>query len=484
MAHTRATTRRAIASLLIGVLVVSCAQAVSTPTAPLTPTGPLETSLPTIAPTVIPTPTAQPTATPTPTPVVVIPSPGPDGTIYLNLAATRDATRPGDATSAAGSVNALAVDLYSRLPAGKNLVVSPTSIVMALAMTRPGARGETAAQIDAVTRNVATDANAGWINALDQALSSRTQSFTGADGKAQKVVLRLANSSFAQLGYPFEQAYLVALAERYGSGIRLVDFKAHPGAARQIINGWVKGRTGGRIPHLLAPADVTTATRLVLANALYLEAPWAIPFQPSATKAAKFRRADGSTVTVPTMHDGRILEGLAYAAGTGWRAAELPYVGRQLAMTIIVPDQLSSFETTMTSESLATIVAALKDQPGEIWLPKFSIDTKTQLAAILEAMGMPLAFDPTTADFTGIADPTATGEPPLYIAKVIHQANIDVDEKGTVAAAATAVVMGVGSGPAPKWVRFHVDRPFIFLIRDVPTGAILFIGRVGDPSVH
>ncbi len=165
-------------------------------------------------------------------------------------------------------------------------------------MTRPGARGETATQIDAVTHDVATDANAAWINALDKALSSRTAGFKDAQGKTQQVVLRLANSSFAQAGYPFEQAYLEALAERYGSGLRLVDFKAHPQAARNVINGWVKARTEGRIPHLLAPADVKSDTRLVLANALYLEAPWAVPFDASMTVPGMFHRADGSVVTV------------------------------------------------------------------------------------------------------------------------------------------------------------------------------------------
>lgn len=488
MAQTRAMTQRVFASLLIGLLAGGCAgaPATSAPTSVPSPTGTLGAILPTIEPTGLPssTPTASPSATPTPTPVVVIPSPGPDGTIYLKVAAARNATKPADAKSAAGALNAFAVDLYRRLPAGKNLVVSPTSIVMALAMTRPGARGETATQIDTVTHDVATDANAAWINALDKVLSKRTGAFKNAMGKTQKVLLRLANASFAQVDYPFEQAYLVALAERYGSGLRLVDFKARPQAARDVINAWVKARTEGRIPHLLAPADVTPTSRLVLVNALYLKAPWAVPFDARMTEPGTFHRADGSIVTVPTMWDARLFDGLAYAAGTNWRAAELPYAGGQLAMTIIVPDRLSTFETTMTANSLARIVASLKVQPVVIGLPKFSIDRRTKLAPILTAMGMPLAFDPVAADFTGIANPAVTGGWPLFIKQVTHQANIDVDENGTVASAATAVEMGIGSGPPPKHVEFHVDRPFLFLIRDVPTGAVLFMGRVGDPSVH
>lgn len=487
MAKTRLTTQRVFASLLIGLLVGGCsgAPATSVPTALPSPSSTLGAILPTIEPTrSAPTATASPSASPTPLPVVVIPSPGPDGTIYLTAAAARNATRPADATSAAAAVNAFAVDLYRRLPAGKNLVVSPTSIDLALAMTRPGARGQTATQIDAVTHDVASDANAAWMNALDKALSKRTATVKDSEGTTRKVVLRLANSSFAQVDYPFEPAYLLSLAERFGSGLRLVDFLARPQAARNVINAWVKARTDDRIPHLLAPSDVTWKSRLILVNALYLKAPWAVPFDVRMTEPGTFHRADGSTVTVPTMWDARLYDGLAYAAGSSWRAVELPYAGGQLAMTIIVPDRLSTFERTMTATSLARIVTALKVQPAVIGLPKFSIDTKTKLVPILKAMGMPLAFDSSAADFTGIADPRATGEPPLFIAKVIHQANIDVNEAGTVASAATAVDMGIGSGPPPKYVEFHVDRPFLFLIRDVPTGAILFIGRVGDPSVH
>lgn len=485
MAQTRAMTQRVFASLLIGLLVGGCAgaPAASSLTSAPTSSALFESILP-VGPTESPAPSVSPTPSPTASPLVVIPSPGPDGTIYLKVGAARNATTPADATSAAGAVNAFAVDLYRRLPAGKNLVVSPTSIVMALAMTRPGARGETATQIDAVTHQLATDANAAWMNALDAALSSRTHSFTDANGKAEKVVLRLANSSFAQLDYPFEHAYLVALAQRYGSGIRLVDFQNRPQAARNVINAWVKARTEGRIAHLLAPTDVTNDMRLVLVNALYLKAPWATPFDVRMTVPGEFHRANGSIVTVPTMWAARMYDGLAYAAGPNWRAAELPYAGGQLAMTIIEPDRLSTFEKTMTATSLARIVAALKVQPAVIGLPTFSMNTRTDVAKMLEAMGMPLAFKPLAADFTGIASPTITREPPLYIKKVIHQANIDVNERGTVASAASAVEMAIGSGPPPKHVEFHVDRPFLFLIRDVPTGAILFIGRVGDPSVH
>ena len=297
-------------------------------------------------------------------------------------------------------------------------------------------------------------------------------------------MLRLANSSFAQVDYPFEPAYLLSLAERFGSGLRLVDFLARPQAARNVINAWVKARTDDRIPHLLAPSDVTWKSRLILVNALYLKAPWAVPFDVRMTEPGTFHRADGSTVTVPTMWDARLYDGLAYAAGSSWRAVELPYAGGQLAMTIIVPDRLSTFERTMTATSLARIVTALKVQPAVIGLPKFSIDTKTKLVPILKAMGMPLAFDSSAADFTGIADPRATGEPPLFISEGDPPGEYRRQRGRNGGLGRHGRRHGHRQRTAAEYVEFHVDRPFLFLIRDVPTGAILFIGRVGDPSVH
>ena len=476
---------RLIASLLVVVLASGCAGSVPTASGPGrlpgSTTGPSVTITiePTSSPSFVPLPTPSAAG---PSPSIAIPKPGPDGTAYLKANVARSAAKPAAAKSAAAAVNAFAADLYRRLPAGKNVVFSPASIAIALGMTRPGARGETATQIDAVTRNIASDDHAAWINALDRAVRSRNAGFKDSQGSIKRIVLTIANAAFAQRDYPFEYAYLVALAQRYGSGIRLVDFKADPAAARRAINAWVKARTTDRIKQLLGPADVTTNSRLVLANAIYLKAPWAVPFRPKETSPGIFHRMSGSPVTVPMMH-GEILDGsFVYASGKGWQAAERAYVGAQLAMTIIVPDNLTTFESHLTPALLSRIDASLKVQAGEIWLPKFSIDTKTKLGTILEAMGMPAALDPATADFSGIANPAVTGEP-LYITKVVHQANIDVDEKGTEAAAATAVELGAGGGPE-RWVSFHVDRPFIFLVRDVPTGAILFMGRVADPSIR
>jgi len=386
----------------------------------------------------------------------------------------RASASPRDATAAAAAINAFGIDLFRTVAAdGANAVISPASIALALAMARAGARGATAAEMDAVLHDVATDANAAWLNALDRALASRSGTFKDDSGKDQDVTLRIANSTFGQRGMTFEPAYLDALATRFGAGVRLVDYVTQTEAARKLINGWVDDQTEHRIPELLVPGVITADTRLTLVNAIYLKAAWQTPFPESATKRGAFYLADGSTVDVPIM---ATTTELPYAAGDGWHAVELPYIGGSLALTVIVPDDLATFEAGLTADQLMAIVGDLRDYDVTLGLPKFGIETKAMLADLLAALGMPSAFDPNRADFSGI-----TTEEALFISDVVHQANIDVDEKGTTAAAATAVVM---RGTAiPQQVTLRVDRPFLFALRDRPTGAVLFLGRVADPSI-
>jgi serpin B len=397
------------------------------------------------------------------------------GSVGLAMAAVpRAAVDPAEALDAARAINAFGFEFLGTLDDGTtNAVVSPASIVLALAMARAGARGETAAQMDAVLRDVASDEHAGWLNALDLALAARTGTFKDGNGDDMDVVLRIANTTFAQRDYPWHQAYLEALASRFGAGVHLADFLAETEAARLAINAWVDDRTEHRIPELLEPGVLDDLTRMVLVNAIYLKAAWLYPFDEDDTATAPFTRLDGTTLDVPTMHQAEML---AYAEGDGWQAVELPYVGGALAMTIIVPDDLSEFEATLDGESFATIEQGFEQRLVRLWLPKFGIETKAELGDVLKVMGMPLAFDPDRADFSGMTD-----QERLYIDAVIHQANIDVDEKGTTAAAATAVVMRAGSAP-PEPVELRVDRPFLFALRDVPTGAILFLGRVVEPA--
>ena len=399
------------------------------------------------------------------------------GSVGLAMAGTpRTAADPADAVKAGAAIDAFGFELLRAATSGdENAVLSPASIVLALAMTRPGARGETAAQLDDVLRAVASDEHAGWLNALDAALASRSGTFKDEAGKDQQVTLRIANAPFAQKDYAWNPDYLSALASRFGAGVRLVDYATATEAARKAINGWVDEQTEHRIPELLEPGVLDGLTRLVLVNAIYLKAAWQTAFPEASTSLQPFTRLDGTSINVPTM---RLGETLQYASGAGWRAVELPYVGGSLAMTIIVPDDLAAFQAQLDGDTFAAITDLLAPRPVDLSLPKFGIETKTDLATVLAAMGMPNAFDLSLADFSGM-----TAQERLYISAVIHQANIDVDEKGTTAAAATAVVMRAGSAPGEP-VTLRVDRPFLFALRDIQTSAILFLGRVVEPAVR
>jgi serpin B len=401
---------------------------------------------------------------------------GPGSVALARSDAPRAAADPAAANAAGRAVDAFGFDLYRRVAAGDpgaSLVISPTSIAIALAMARAGARGETATQMDAVLRSLGSDEGAAGLNALDQALAARSGSFKGRDNASHDLALRIANAPFAQRDTVFEPAFLDALASRFGAGVRLVDYTSDAEGARREINGWVNDATEKRIPELLTPGILDALTRLVLVNAIYLKAPWETAFSPDATEPSPFTRLDGSTVDVPTMS---LQESFPYAEGPGWRAVELPYVGGSLAMTIIVPDDMAAYEQQLDADSFAALTAALGPHEVDLTLPRFEIETKADLAALLGELGMPLAFDPDRADFSGM-----TAQEQLFIAHVVHQANISVDEKGTEAAAATGVVMEATAVPV-EVIRMHIDRPFLFALRDTPTRAILFLGRVLDPK--
>ena len=437
-----------------------------------------------------------------------------DPTPGYELAAAVLAQPAGNVAAAkaeAQALNGFGLALYLELlhdPAAaigdKGAVVSPASITLALAMARAGANGETATQMDRVLRVNGWDDLSGGLGSLSSLLASTDAGWADGDGRQHQLALRIANMAFSQQGYPIEAAYLDRIGKAFGSGLGLVDYVRDAEAARQAINGWVGRQTLGRIPELLDRGKVTAATRLVLVNAMYLKAEWAHPFDPDQTTGRVFTTLAETTVTVPTM---TLLGGqdIALASGAGWQATELRYAnppdGRTLAMTLILPDDLRLFERSLTGEGLAAIGRAITveqdrisrsteatgtDSCGtypynvQLYLPRFGVGTRAGLNDPLAALGMPIAFDPMEADFSGM-----TTADRLYIAFVIHQANIDVDEKGTEAAAATAVGMDVGgcTGPSPLETRtLRLDHPFMFLLRDVETGAILFMGRVTDPS--
>ena len=375
------------------------------------------------------------------------------------------------ARKAAAALDAFAVDLYRRLAATPgNLVLSPYSVAVALAMTRAGATGETARQMDAVLHTgVAGDLDAGY-NALDQALAKRPGKYTFGDQTLQ-LELATANRLWGQKGFTFEQAFLDRLAAAYGAGMQIVDYRTASEAARKTINDWVAARTKDRIKDLIPQGVLDARTRLVLTNAIYLKAQWLTKFDDAV--AGPFTRLDGSRVDAQLMHEN---ETLRYGTGDGYQLVAIPY-GGGLSMIVIVPDagRFAAVEGGLAGPQLRAAIDAMKPRPVDLTLPKFTFRTEARLKDALSAMGMPIAFSG-DADFSGM-----TKQEPLTIAEVLHQAFIAVDEKGTEAAAATAVVMRATGLPASP-VTLRVDRPFLFAIQDDETGTLTFMGRVADPT--
>ena len=386
----------------------------------------------------------------------------------------RIAAASGDTSAARDAINRFALDLL-RPNVGStkgNLAMSPWSIVTALSMTRVGASGTTADEMNRVLHIVDPTAIDASMNALDQQLRSRNGTFPFGDDQ-QVVELAAANRLFAQQGFRIEQRFLDTVAANYGAGIGLVDYIKAAEAARVLINGWVAEQTRDRIKDLIPDGVLDERTRLVLVNAVYLHADCQSPFDNRATTEGRFHAPNGD-VAAMLMH-GRETRG--WAEGDGWKAVELAYAGNQLAMTVLVPDA-GRFDDIAAhlDDAVNQAGTAIRTTEVDLTLPKFDIAKQLRLKEQLAALGMPTAFDDDRADFTGI-----TTQEPIVIADVIHQANVTVDEKGTVAAAATAVIARATSAPA-KIEQLIVDRPFFFFLRDKPTGAIVFAGQVTDPS--
>ena len=382
------------------------------------------------------------------------------------------------ATASAESVRALTGnnaqflhDLWrAEAPAG-NFFFSPHSISIALAMTYAGSAGATQQEM-ATTLHFAQpepELHAAF-NSLDQALAARGQNARGVDGKPFR--LRVVNSTWAQHDYAFLPSYLDVLAEHYGAAMNLLDFATQPEAARATINGWVNEQTEKRIPELLPEGAIARDTALVLTNAVYFNASWNVPFKPADTKEGAFAKLDGSAVTVPLMHQ---LQETRYAEGSGWRAVSLPYDGDEVSMLAVLPDagQFDAIARSMTASQIETVLDGLSPKNVTITLPKFEIRSTLSLAERLAQMGMPSAF--ADADFSRM-----DGTRQLAITDVIHEAFVKVNEAGTEAAAATAVVVGRVSAPEPA--TFEATRPFLFFLLDDETRAILFAGQVVDPS--
>lgn len=363
--------------------------------------------------------------------------------------------------------------LLSADRASSNLVFSPHSISIALAMTFAGARTTSESQMaDALRFTLPAPRLHAAFNALDQQLATRASA--AGEGGGRPFRLRVANALFGQRGYPWQAPFLDTLAEHYGAGLSALDFAADPEAARVRINGWVADYTEQRIPELIQRGVITAQTTLVLTNAVYFNASWDAPFEPSRTASAAFNRETGGAVMVPTMN---LVREMRYGEDSGWKAVELLYVGKQVSMLLLLPPEgpLATFESELNEVRLRDLVASLNSRAVTLAMPKFRVRSPVGLKAALQRLGMSAPFEAGVADLSGM-----DGTRNLFIQDVVHEGFIAVDEAGTEAAAATAVVVGRTSAPEPA--TFVANRPFLFVIRDNPTGAVLFMGRVVDPS--
>jgi len=370
--------------------------------------------------------------------------------------------------------SAFAFDLYQALrEEDDNLFFSPYSISLALAMTYAGARGETVQQMaDTLHFILSQDRLHPAFNSLDIELSQRGEGAKGKNGEGFR--LNIVNAIWGQEGYKFLSEFLDVLAENYGAGLRPLDFANAPEEPRITINNWVSDQTEGRIEDLIPQGLIDVLTRLVLTNAIYFNAAWQHPFNEDMTEDGPFYLLDGGEVTLPMMKQ---TESFSYAEGDGYQAIELPYDGRELSMVILLPraGQFEAFEDSLDAQRVDAILKDVEPRRVALTMPRFEFEPSFSLKEALAAMGMPVAFSG-GADFSGM-----TGNRDLFIADVIHKAFVSVDEAGTEAAAATAVVMKLTALPGTP-VEVTLDRPFVFLIHDIETGTILFVGRMVAPS--
>ena len=364
--------------------------------------------------------------------------------------------------AAAAGEEQFAVALYRELArAPGNVAVAPSSIATVLGMIVAGAHGTTEQQVlDALHVQLPASQLHGALGGLPQAFADRS-----GDG----VTLAEVDQAWLQQGLSVLGPYSDTLAGSYNAPLASIDF-AQASAAAATINAWFAEHTHGKITKLIDAGDLDASTALVLTDAVYLAAQWKYAFDPKLTKPTPFHPATGPAVNVPTMSYGEA-QLLAYGSGNGWREVVLPYKGNALEMDVIVPDDLASFESTLDAARLASILRDV--HPGNVYLslPRFDARVSSDLIDPLKKLGITDVFSPVNSDLSGI-----DGRPGLFVSAIKHQVVVHVDEQGTVAAGATAGVVSV-SAVSPSTV-LKVDRPFVYVVRDRTTGAILFLGRV------
>jgi len=394
-------------------------------------------------------------------------------TLFMSapIAHPADPTAPNNIESLAGGNTAFALDLYARLKTvDGNLFLSPYSISTCLAMTFAGARGDTAAQM-AQTLHFGTNQNqlAASFNELQEQLNQEQEK--------NGMELDFANGIWAQKDHVFLAAFLDVARQSYGANLRQIDFRTRSETARTEINDWVGHETKGKITDLIQPGVVNPATQLVLVNAIYFKGQWAREFDKQNTANAPFSVTSTQKLPVPLMN---LTADFKYAEVGGLQLLELPYAGDGFAMVVLLPrdvDGLKNLENLLNKQTLDHWLTQARELNVAVLLPKFKLAAQFSLAKPLGEMGMTDAFSP-GADFSGM-----DGERDLFISAVVHKAFVDVNEEGTEAAAATGVVMRMNAVRMPRPTPiFRADHPFIFLIRDLHSGSILFLGRVVDPT--
>lgn len=368
--------------------------------------------------------------------------------------------------------NRFAFDLYRRYSfASGNIFFSPYSISTALAMTYEGAKGATAEEMQSVfyfpqdenTRRSGYEILCGDINRKDK-----------------KYTLSTANALWAQKDYPFLQGYFAAVEKHYGGRVVNMDFVKAPEISRRKINRWVEEQTGDKIKDLIPSGLIGPLTRLVLTNAIYFKGEWVRQFDSKKTEEQDFKVAQDKTSRVPMMQSAGPDSVFNYAENSALQILEMPYSGNELSMLLLLPKRhdIKPMEEMLSPSKLSEWKRVMKEQRVDVFIPRFKFETKYFMAKDLADMGMKTAFTG-SADFTGMS-----GKRELFISEVVHQAFVEVNEEGTEAAAATAVVMRLTAmhPGEPAVPVFRADRPFIFIIQQKATGHILFLGRVGNPA--
>jgi serpin B len=358
--------------------------------------------------------------------------------------------------------DAFAASLLPLAGAG-NVVLSPFSMATALQMTLQGAIGNTASQMRSVLHLPVATSGAEGAHDLSASLAK----------VPMPTRLSVANTIWLQNGLSLRPDFASSMAQDFSAGLKRTDFEHATMQAIADINKTISDQTHGKITNLVGPQTINDNTAMVLANAVYLKAQWNLPFQATLTAPAPFSLSDDSSVSVPTMHQ---TAGLEYRRADGYQSVTLPYSDGRLAMTIVLPDgSLPSLEKSLTGPSLTAMLVPGPSTEVNLALPKFTFSSSFDLQAPLETLGMTDAFSPELADFSRITSDTG-----LYVSAVVHKAFIDVDEAGTEAAGATAVVMEPAASMMSTPV--SIDRPFLFAITDTTTGAPLFLGNVENPA--